>query len=167
MLARAREDAGLEQEDVAQRIGVHAVTLSRYENDKRPVPPDVLAKLAAIYGLPGNAFDQPTVVPPPESGEVPMVALPLHVLTYWRGRVEEQVNTLQGVGQQIQTLGDSLRAMKDMLERATDGVSGLLDSGVLPQPPGPGGAPLITTDEVRRRVAERQAQLEREARESA
>lgn len=64
-LARAREDAKLEQEDAASAVGIHAVTLSRYENGKRPVPAAVRRKLAVLYGLSPNTFedapaDQPT-----------------------------------------------------------------------------------------------------------
>jgi transcriptional regulator with XRE-family HTH domain len=132
-MRRAREDAGVEQRDAAARAGIHAVTLSKYENDKRPAPPEVRRKLAEFYGLPGNAFEAPPAMQ--EAGEedgMPTRAIPLHVLTYWRGRVEEQVGRFQDVGQQITTATESLRSLLGMLERATDGVTEFLDGGVLP-----------------------------------
>jgi hypothetical protein len=55
------------------------------------------------------------------------VTLPLHQLTYWRGIVESEVRHLSGVGK-------SLEALLGMLHDATRGLSGFVDSGVLPGP---------------------------------
>lgn len=120
-MQRAREDAGYEQEEAAERLGVHAVTLSRYENGKRPIPDEVRAKMRSLYRVSAKprSAKQPA--------EAPTVAIPLHVLTYWRGRVEEQVASVSGVAR-------SLAALQGMLERATAGMTELVDSGVLPAP---------------------------------
>lgn len=37
-LKKIREDAGLKQPEFAERLGVHSVTLSRFERDRQPIP---------------------------------------------------------------------------------------------------------------------------------
>lgn len=48
-LQRAREDAGLEQEEAAGLVGVSRVSLSRYENGKQRIPHDIAVKLTELY----------------------------------------------------------------------------------------------------------------------
>lgn len=47
---RLREDADIEQEKASASLGISRVTLSRYENGKQPIPPEVERKMAALYG---------------------------------------------------------------------------------------------------------------------
>lgn len=46
---RRREDAGLEQADAAERVGLHRVTLSRYERNIATIPGEVREKLERLY----------------------------------------------------------------------------------------------------------------------
>jgi len=50
-LKRAREDAGLTQAELAQKIGVTSVTIWRWENDKRPPKADLLLTLAQALNV--------------------------------------------------------------------------------------------------------------------
>ncbi len=57
LIARAREDAGLEQTDLAQRLGWSVRTLSNLENGRRPVYTDgELATLAGHLGVPAQSL---------------------------------------------------------------------------------------------------------------
>lgn len=118
-LRAARERAGLSQREAARRLGVHFGSLNRYEQGKMRVPADLLSKAEAL--LP----DAP--IEPAGPAAIPTVAIPLHVLTYWRGRVEEQVNTIGGVTR-------SLEALHAMLAQATAGMTEFMDANVLPTP---------------------------------
>ena len=53
-LQEARDRKGLTQEEAAKLLEMHAITLSNIEQGKRRRPPggDVLAKAAAVYGVP-------------------------------------------------------------------------------------------------------------------
>jgi transcriptional regulator with XRE-family HTH domain len=48
-LQREREDAGLEQSEAAEKVGISRVTLSRYENGRQRAPHDVVVRLRALY----------------------------------------------------------------------------------------------------------------------
>ena len=52
MLKTAREAAGLSQEEASWRLHIGRRTLSDYENAKSLVPPDVIDKMAEVYGQP-------------------------------------------------------------------------------------------------------------------
>lgn len=75
-----------------------------------------------------------TADPLPGASELsgPTVAVPVMLLAYWRGRVEEQVRTVAGVGHTISGIGDSLRALQGMLEEATHGMTEFIEGGVFP-----------------------------------
>ena len=49
-LRNERKKLGLKQIDVAQMIGVHQQRLSHYETGLRQPKPDLLKKLAKVYG---------------------------------------------------------------------------------------------------------------------
>jgi transcriptional regulator with XRE-family HTH domain len=66
---RRREDAGFEQDEVADLLGIHRVTLSRYESGARALPPLVKEALGALYSIREHAKSP---APPPLSD-------------YWRG----------------------------------------------------------------------------------
>jgi len=51
LLKAAREAAGLSQQEAAQRSGVHAVNISRFETEVRGPSLATLYKLAAAYGV--------------------------------------------------------------------------------------------------------------------
>jgi transcriptional regulator with XRE-family HTH domain len=48
---RAREDAGLEQAEAALTLGIHRVTLGRYENGHAQPPAELIERMRALYGL--------------------------------------------------------------------------------------------------------------------
>jgi transcriptional regulator with XRE-family HTH domain len=48
---RRREDAGLEQDQAAESLGIHRVTLSRYESGQRAIPPRVVREMGRLYGI--------------------------------------------------------------------------------------------------------------------
>jgi transcriptional regulator with XRE-family HTH domain len=58
-LQRARERAGLTQEAAATALGVHVVTLSRWEGDKQGVKAGPLQQMAELYGVPVGALVDP------------------------------------------------------------------------------------------------------------
>lgn len=162
-LARAREDAGLDQDMAAQAVGMHPVTLSRYENDKRPAPAEVRQKLAVLYGLPDDTFDDaPAMQQPAATGPAGQIAtreIPLHVLTYWRGIIETEHRHLTGLTQ-------SMAAMLDMLRDTTQGIGGFIDSGVLPMPsPDPEAQALV--DRARTRAHQELARMQTPPRQTA
>jgi transcriptional regulator with XRE-family HTH domain len=55
-LKAAREAAGLTQEDVAEKLRVHAVTVSRWETAGVRARSDTLVRLAELYGLSVDAL---------------------------------------------------------------------------------------------------------------
>lgn len=50
-LRLARENAGLQQLEVADQLGVYGSTISRWENGFRRVTTDELRNLARVYGV--------------------------------------------------------------------------------------------------------------------
>jgi len=56
MLKTTRERAGLTQVDVARRLGIDSVTLSRYERGVSRAPQPTLIALASIYGEDPSVF---------------------------------------------------------------------------------------------------------------
>lgn len=64
----------------------------------------------------------------------PARLIPLHILTYWRGRAEEQANNAHAAAGITGGIARTADALRDMLERATAGMDALIDSNVLPQP---------------------------------
>lgn len=66
-LQEARERTGLNQAQAAERVGIDASTLSRYESGQRKIPAATLLKLCRLYGL------SPTTLlpnPEPEGGSI-------------------------------------------------------------------------------------------------
>ena len=49
-LKTSRENAGLTQEQAASILGVSVRSISDYENDKTPLPCDLLDKMSKVYG---------------------------------------------------------------------------------------------------------------------
>ena len=58
-IAIAREEAGLNQKDLAERLGISQATLSNYEKGKRRVYLPQLQKIAEDLGRPLEYFLQP------------------------------------------------------------------------------------------------------------
>ena len=50
-LNQLREEAGLRQRDVADKIGLNIITLSGYEVGRSEPPEEVLVRLAGLYGV--------------------------------------------------------------------------------------------------------------------
>ena len=50
-LNQLREESGLRQRDVAEKIGVNVITLSGYEVGRSEPPEEVLVRLARLYGV--------------------------------------------------------------------------------------------------------------------
>ena len=50
-LKKARTDAGLRQEQVAEAIGTHAVTVSKYERGVHDPNTELLREMASLYGV--------------------------------------------------------------------------------------------------------------------
>lgn len=48
---RWREDAGLDQDGAAKKLGISRVTLSRYENGRSKIPDDMREKMIGLYGV--------------------------------------------------------------------------------------------------------------------
>lgn len=48
MLRAMREGVGLDQTEVARRLGVSKTTLSRFENGHRVISPDLLSRVARV-----------------------------------------------------------------------------------------------------------------------
>jgi transcriptional regulator with XRE-family HTH domain len=51
ILRAAREEAGLSQQEAADKSGVHAVSIARFETEVRGPSVATLYKLAAAYGV--------------------------------------------------------------------------------------------------------------------
>lgn len=67
-IAIAREEAGLNQKDLAERLGISQATLSNYEKGKRRVYLPQLQKIADELGRPLDYFLQP-IDPSTEPGK--------------------------------------------------------------------------------------------------
>lgn len=94
--ARAREDADLEQATAAEKLGIHPVTLSRYERGERPIPDAVRAEMTTLYRV--------------DAGEVPDLArVSDHPLLYWSGRVDQMVDHLRQVLDEQQRVARLMR----------------------------------------------------------
>lgn len=57
-LKAAREDAGLSQKAVAERVGVDSITISRWERGVRRPPRAAVLLLAKVYGQPPERFGE-------------------------------------------------------------------------------------------------------------
>lgn len=68
-IATKREEAGLSQEAVAERLGVRQPTISRWEKGQRPPRVEDLVKIAAIIGCNWVEFYLPTIIPRDRSEE--------------------------------------------------------------------------------------------------
>lgn len=138
-LKRAREDAGIEQEEAARRLGVHPMTLSRYERGVRPVPAGLLAAADTLYGSRLAAHPAPAG----QQAERPGVAGPqnpdtagLHAPSYWRGRMEASALAATAV----RGLADTIERLAVSLE---NDVRGILRSGLLTDPNADPSATLV------------------------
>lgn len=125
----------MDQEAAATALGIHAVTLSRYENGKRPVPDAVRVALAELYGLPGNAFDD-SAMQQTDTGDAGyaagddggLVPVPATTLAYWRGRFDTMADWAHA-------LDTMMQAQREQFARFTQGVADFRESGVLPPAP--------------------------------
>jgi transcriptional regulator with XRE-family HTH domain len=152
-LRRLRDAAGLSQADAAKRIGVHMRQISKWERGVNSPGARWLGAIASAYGIPqsalvedaadtastaetlsrGTAGSAPALPSPaPAEHATQTIPVPVMLLAYWRGRVEEQVRTISGVGSTIAGIGDSLRALQGMLEDATTGMTEFIEGGVFP-----------------------------------
>ena len=73
-IKKYREAAGLKQTELAEKIGISTVTLSRYENDGREPRATDLLKMSELFGctvdeLLGKNPTQPLPNVSPEQGE--------------------------------------------------------------------------------------------------
>lgn len=50
-LKELREEKGLTQKDVAEKLNLHSVTYLHYEKDQREPPLKVLAEMAALFDV--------------------------------------------------------------------------------------------------------------------
>ena len=50
-LEAARKNAGYTQKEVAEKIGIHNQTVSKYENDSSKIPFYLMEKLCDLYGV--------------------------------------------------------------------------------------------------------------------
>ena len=50
-LRMARKSAGMTLEEVAQKMNTTHTTISRYENEKRKIDPDILMKFCRLYNV--------------------------------------------------------------------------------------------------------------------
>ena len=50
-LKELREDRGIRQQDVADALGVHFTTVSKYEIGTNDLPTEMIAKLCRFYGV--------------------------------------------------------------------------------------------------------------------
>lgn len=105
-LRRAREAAGLQQQEAAERLDVHPVTVSNWERGKNVPRDDALAEIAALYGTTPAALRYGTHEQPPTGGEAGTGAagesdeLRQHP-AYWRGRQDELVGMMEYVGRMM------------------------------------------------------------------
>lgn len=131
-LQRAREDAGLGQEEAAQLLGVSKVTLSRRENGKAPVDAAEGARMLSLYarharpGAPAPAdTDVAHATPAPATGPAgPPPPNGVHAPSYWRGRMEgaqRAAALVRGLATTIEHAAVSLEG----------DVRGIIDSGLL------------------------------------
>lgn len=60
-IRRRRQILGLDQDQVAQRIGVSRITFSKYENGKAPITDDVFYRLSRIFNIAPEALLQSPV----------------------------------------------------------------------------------------------------------
>jgi hypothetical protein len=102
--------------------------LAAYQ-EKRTKADTAVGPASASVHPPRDGVSTPSPVADP-NGQT--VAVPIMLLAYWRGRVEEQVRTVSGVGNTIAGIGDSLRALQGMLEDATTGMTEFIEGGVFP-----------------------------------
>jgi transcriptional regulator with XRE-family HTH domain len=63
-LRKLRQDAGLSQAALAQRVGIGASSVAAYEHNGRPVPPAVLAAIEAACADQHPSIDVPHHAPP-------------------------------------------------------------------------------------------------------
>ena len=74
-IKKFREAAGLKQTELAEKIGISVVTLSRYENEGRHPRSTELIKMARLFGCTvDDLLGNPTATPPSETPTTPTEA---------------------------------------------------------------------------------------------
>ena len=83
MYQRARKVTLLTQEEAAERLGISAETLKRYETGRLTPSDETVAKMCSVYGVPwlalehAKATDRLGVLPPVEPKPLPMATISL------------------------------------------------------------------------------------------
>lgn len=104
-LQRAREDAGLNQEEAAQALGVSVVTLSRRENGRTRVDAAEAARMRAVYERRGRAGGDANVSRATSRQAPPGV----DPRSYWRGRMERTSELVTALRSMVSIIDDDLR----------------------------------------------------------
>jgi transcriptional regulator with XRE-family HTH domain len=81
-LRQLRDDAKMTQHELAERSGIHQVSIARLEMGTRGPSWHVVMLLAHALGVPTSAFDDPDIIPP--------------VVEVKRGRGRPRLDTGQG-----------------------------------------------------------------------
>jgi transcriptional regulator with XRE-family HTH domain len=138
-LKAARERAGLTQTEAARLLGIDNGTLSRYERGKMQIPAAVLLRANKLSAKAPRHEQAPTAEPPPSLPPTrpTTTAEWRDTALYMTGVLDTQIRTMRGVTSIMGGLGESLEAVRDMLEQAVNGVAEVAASGILPRPGGP------------------------------
>jgi len=175
-MKRAREDAGLEQENAAHELEIHPMTLSRYERGKRKIPQEILVKMEELYGKPAssNSDQQKADADAPLPGNA---GEPVSIDPITFGRLYERLvmtaemvglldNQTAAISKTVHGVGDSLEAMRTTLASLAGGMTTVIARD-LPAPPA--GRPKLSVEEaealldrLNREREARQAQAERD-----
>lgn len=146
-LVAAREAAGLSQAEAARLARIGRATLIRWEKGEQPPSEDLLARVRAVYrgevvALPRDTHDGDADTVPVSRETLGYLRGKLETTVEWLGSVEKQMAAL---GTSVHAVGETLQALRHQLDRATNGVSGLLTGDVIPigdaPPPSPPPAP--------------------------
>lgn len=120
-LVDAREDAGLSQMAVAERVGVSAQTISQWETAARKVPTGRLVQLASIYNV-----DAALLLKGPSEYRVPTDERAIRVLQGITELPESDADDLLDVAETL--LRDRLRRLQ-RLRADTSHPSGVANGG--------------------------------------
>lgn len=152
LIAQAREAKGLTQEEVAADLATNRSVVGRWERNESTPRRRTREALAALFDVPQATFeaavraenepDEPNA--PVRNGASDTVPVSRETLGYLRGKLETTVewlgsveNQMGALGSSVRAVGETLQALRQQLDRATNGVSVLLTGDVLPLPPRP------------------------------
>lgn len=112
-LRRLRTDAGLSQPALARLVPVHQSTLSRYEHDERPAPPETAARLDALLHAHGTllALQSPATLHGPATDRERLA----HVARVPRAVDRAALDALAGVLAATRRLEDTVGAAPVLL----------------------------------------------------